>query len=181
MSMKQTDSHIVWNGRSWQLHVHTVEFSDGSTMERGAIRHPGAVVLVPILSMGADPELLMLRQYRHVLDETIIELPAGTRGWNEDWLLCAQRELREETGYRANTFTKLGQIWPTPGLSDELMMLYLATELTPDPLPVDADEQIEIQSFRLSELLQMVDNGRIQDAKTMIGIWKTAVSLNFSL
>ena len=150
-------------------------------MERGAIRHPGAVVLVPVLSMGDDPELLMLRQYRHVLDETIIELPAGTCGWDEEWLLCAQRELREETGYRAETFTKLGQIWPAPGLSDELMMLYLATELTPDPLPADADEQIEVQPFRLSALVQMINDGRIQDAKTMIGVWKTAVNLKFPL
>ncbi|MCP4421276.1 MAG: hypothetical protein GY805_32090 [Chloroflexi bacterium] len=93
MNIKKTDSLVVWDGPSWQLQVHTVEFANGEKMDRGAIRHPGAVVIVPILHMGDDPELLMLRQYRHVLDEIIVELPAGTRGWDEDWRLCAQREL----------------------------------------------------------------------------------------
>ena len=116
----------------------------------------------------------MLRQYRHVLDQTILELPAGTRDWDEDWLTCAQRELREETGYRAEKFTPLGHIWPAPGISDELMHLYLAEILTPDPLPGDEDEAIEVTPMLLNDLVEMAWNGRMQDAKSVVGILRTA-------
>jgi ADP-ribose pyrophosphatase len=121
----------------------------------------------------------MLRQFRHALDETILELPAGTRGWDEDWLVCAQRELREETGHRAKNFIPLGEIWPTPGLSNELMRLYLAVELQPDPLPQDADEEIEVVVIPLLELVKMAGDGRIRDAKSIIGILRAAQQLHF--
>jgi ADP-ribose pyrophosphatase len=116
----------------------------------------------------------MLRQYRHVLNETILELPAGTRGWDEDWLACAQRELREETGHRAEKFTPLGQLWPAPGISDELMQLYLVENLSSAPLPGDEDEQIELTPMPLADLVEMAWNGRLQDAKSVVGILRTA-------
>ena len=106
-----------------------------------------------------------------------MELPAGTRGWDEDWLLCAQRELQEETGYRADTLTPLGEIWPAPGSSNELMKLYLATGLHADPLPADADEEIVVQPMLLAELVQMAQNGRIRDAKSVVGLWRAALAV----
>ncbi len=109
-----------------------------------------------------------------------MELPAGTRGWQEDWLVCAQRELREETGQRAEKLTDLGEIWPAPGLSNERMRLYVAQELSADPLPGDADEQIEVTPMLLSELVTMTYDGRIQDAKSIVGILKTAAFLQTS-
>ena len=141
--VKKIASKPVWQqGDSWRLRLDTLQLPDGRTLEKAAVEHPGAVVLVPLWPSVNGPEVLMLRQYRHVLDQTILELPAGTRGWEEDWLACAQRELREETGHRAAKFTPLGQIWPAPGISDELMQLYLAEELTPAPLPVDEDVEM---------------------------------------
>jgi ADP-ribose pyrophosphatase len=119
----------------------------------------------------------MISQYRRAIDRQILELPAGTRGWDEAWLTCAQRELREETGLRAATFTSLGEIWPTPGISDELMHLYLAETLTPDPLPGDIDEQISLAPRPLVECLQMAQDGRLQDAKSIVGIMRAAVYL----
>ena len=101
-------------------------------------------------------------------------MPAGTRGWDEDWLVCAQRELREETGHRAETFTPLGQLWPAPGISDELMQLYLAETLSLAPLPGDEDEAIELTPMPLAELVEMAWNGRLQDAKSVVGILRTA-------
>jgi len=172
------NTRLVWDGPSWRFNVETLLLSDGSTLERGKIAHPGAVVLVPVLATENVPIIVMIRQYRHVLNQTIWELPAGTRSWDEAWLLCAQRELQEETGYRASQFLHLGDIWPTPGLSDELMKLYLATDLSLDPLPADVDEEIEVVPMPLDVLMQMVQNGRIQDAKTIIGLWKTAVLYN---
>lgn len=112
----------------------------------------------------------MLYQYRLALDQWIVELPAGTREAGEDWLLCAQRELREETGYRATRWTTLGEVWPAPGLSNEMMSIYLAQDLIADPLAADPDEQLEVRPLPLSELITMAYDGRLRDAKSIIGI-----------
>ena len=174
------NSDIVWQkAGSWRLRVATAVLPDKTTQQQAAIDHPGAVVLVPLQDGPDGPELLMLRQYRHALDQTILELPAGTRGWDEAWLICAQRELREETGHRAESFTLLGEIWPTPGLSNELMRIYLATGLQPDPLPQDVDEEIELVALSLAELVTMAGDGRIRDAKSIIGILRAAQQLKF--
>lgn len=178
--MSEQNSFIAWQkAGSWRLRVETAVFPDNSTQERAFIEHPGAVVLVPLREGPDGPEILILRQYRRALDETILELPAGTRGWDEDWLVCAQRELREETGHRAETFVPLGEIWPAPGLSNELMCLYLATGLQSDPLPQDEDEEIEVAPMPLAELVKMAGDGRIRDAKSIIGIFRAARQLNF--
>lgn len=178
--MKPKQSEIVWWGDSWHFWQHELALPDGRLLRKGTIDHPGAVVLIPLRDAGTGPEILMLRQYRLALNQTILELPAGTRGWQEDWLACAQRELREETGFRAGHFHFLREFWPTPGLSNERMRLYLATELQPDPLPGDPDEEIELHSLPLSQLLRMAADGRLQDAKSLIGVWATAAFLNKS-
>ena len=173
--IKRTHSEPLWQQEdSWRLRLDRLQLPNGRIVEKGAIEHPGAVVLVPIRPSANGPEVLMLRQYRHVLDQVILELPAGTRGWEEPWLACAQRELREETEHRAEKFTSLGQIWPAPGLSDELMQLFLAEALTPAPLPGDEDEAIELTPLPLAELVEMCWNGRLQDAKSVVGILRTA-------
>lgn len=173
--IKRTHSEPLWQQEdSWRLRLDRLQLPNGRIVEKGAIEHPGAVVLVPIRPSANGPEVLMLRQYRHVLDQVILELPAGTRGWEEPWLACAQRELREETEHRAEKFTSLGQIWPAPGLSDELMQLFLAEELTRAPLPGDEDEAIEVTPMPLAELVEMAWNGRLQDAKSVVGILRTA-------
>lgn len=175
--MKITNSRQIWAGDSWRLRVDTLTGANGRTLEKGIIEHPGAVVLIPLLPNG---DVLMIRQYRHAIKQTILELPAGTRGWDEDWLACGQRELREETGHRADQLTRLGQIWPAPGLSSELMALFLAEGLHPDPLPQDDDEEIEVTPLPLADLLPMARDGRLHDAKTIIGIWHTAVHLGMT-
>lgn len=176
--MKTTRSDIIWQGTSWRFRVAELEAPNGERVTKGVIEHPGAVVLVPLREGDSGPEVLMLRQYRLALGRTILELPAGTRGWDEDWLICAQRELREETGFRAAAFHFLGEFWPLPGISNELMRLYLATDLQADPLPGDLDEEIELAPMPLAELVGMAQDGRLHDAKSMIGVWQTAVFLN---
>lgn len=169
--VKRVSSKLLWQQESsWRLRLDVLQLANGRSTEKAAVEHPGSVVLVPVRPSANGTEVLMLRQFRHVLNQTIMELPAGTRGWEEDWLTCAQRELREETGYRAAKFIPLGQMWPAPGISDELMQLYLAESLTPDPLPGDEDEQIEILPMLLADLVEMAQNGRLQDAKSIIGI-----------
>lgn len=168
------DARIIWHGRSWRLRVEPYALPDGSVIERGFVEHPGSVVLIPINNTPTGPVVLMLHQYRAALQKTILELPAGTREWDEDWLACAQRELQEETGYRADSFTPLGEVWPAPGVSNECMKLYLATGLHADPLPADVDEEIVVQPMPLSELLQMAQDGRMHDAKSIVGLWRAA-------
>ena len=173
--IKKIDSQSLWQQEdSWRLRLDTLQLPNGRTLTKAAVEHPGSVVLVPVRPSVNGPEILMLRQYRHVLDQTILELPAGTREWGEAWLACAQRELREETGHRAEKFTALGQIWPAPGISDELMQLYLAEELSPAPLPGDEDEAIDLSPMPLAELVEMAWNGRLQDAKSIVGLLRTA-------
>ncbi len=151
---------IIWEKTgSWRLEVNEAG--------QAAVRHPGAVVLLPLPTAET---VLLLRQYRHALGQTIWELPAGTRGWEEDWLACAQRELREETGFQAAEFTHLGDVWPAPGISDELMRLYSAHHLTTAPLPPDADEEIEVVELPLAEARAMAADGRIRDGKTIIAL-----------
>ena len=179
--LKRESFRTAWQGSSWRLRVETVILPDGSTLERGVVEHPGSVVMVPLRHSSSDLEVLMLRQYRHVVDEVVLELPAGTRGWDEDWLACAQRELREEAGYRAQTLIPLGEIWPAPGISTEVMALYLATELSLDPLAADLDEELEVQPMPLAELIAMAQDGRLQDAKSTVGILRAAVYLNYNL
>jgi ADP-ribose pyrophosphatase len=172
--MPDDNPRLQWQGPSWRLWVHTLRRDDGRYVEKGIIEHPGAVVLIPLQDDGT---VYMLRQYRLALDETILELPAGTRGWEEPWLACAQRELREETGYRAASLTPLGSVWPAPGYSDEQLRFYLARELSRDPLQPDFDEIIDLQPLSLPRLEVMAHAGQLQDAKSIVGILRAAIYL----
>lgn len=171
-----TTGDIVWAGSAWRLRVRTLTHVDGSQEEKGVIEHPGGVVLVPLLPAG---DVVMLRQYRASLRQTILELPAGTRGWDEPWLTCAQRELREETGYRATVFTPLGEAWPAPGYSNEVLRFYLASDLALDPLPGDLDEQIDLHPLAPAEILAMARDGRLRDAKSVVGILRAAAHVGW--
>ena len=171
--MDLQQSRIVWEGK-WRVRVDTFRLADGRVYERGVIDHPGAVVVVPLLPGDDGPQVLMLRQYRPALDLTILELPAGTREPDEPWLLCAQRELREETGQRAATFAALGEVWAAPGLTNERMAVFLAEGLSGDPLPMDEDEQIAVEPWPLAELVAMALDGRLDDAKSVVGILRAA-------
>lgn len=172
--MEHLHSRIVWEGK-WRVRVDTYRLDDGRLYERGTIEHPGAVVLAPLqVDDAGNAQLLMLRQFRHALGKTILELPAGTREADESWLACAQRELQEETGYRAETFHPLGEIWPAPGVSNERMALYVATGLVVDPRPMDADEEIVVELWPLASLVAMALDGRLEDAKSVVAILRTA-------
>ncbi len=170
MSNRTREGSIKWQGDAWRLQVFYIEAPDGRIVEKGVIEHPGSVVIVPLL----DDQVLMLRQYRLSFDDVILELPAGTREHGEDWLTCAQREIREESGYQAEKWHLIGHLWPAPGLTDEQMAIYLATELTPAPLEADFDEEIEVVTFPLAELIKMALDGRLQDAKSVVAILRTA-------
>ena len=173
LTLKEEASRIEWQGDSWRLRVVNLRLPDGSTLEKEVIDHTGSVVVVPF----QGDQILMIRQYRLSLGETILELPAGTREEGEEWMACAQRELQEEAGCRAEKWQPLGKIWPAPGLTNELMAVYLAQELSADPLPADADEQIEVVSLPIQKVVTMALDGRLQDAKSIVAILRAIAYL----
>ncbi len=157
----------IFEGKMIRLRVDTVALPNGETATREVIEHPGAVAVIALTRQG---DLLMVRQYRHATGETLLEIPAGKRDQGENPLACAQRELEEETGYRAQQWETLFSYFSTPGFSDELLYLMMATGLEQGEAHTDDEEFIEVVTVPVAEALQMVYRGEIRDAKSIIGI-----------
>jgi ADP-ribose pyrophosphatase len=136
-------------------------------VQRDVIRHSGAVTIIPVVDAN---HICLIRNYRVAVDETLIELPAGTLEPGEDPQQTAERELIEETGYRAASCRLIHEFYLSPGILDEKMQLFLATGLTPGEACREPGEQIENLVVSWEEALQLVGSGKIRDAKTMIGI-----------
>jgi ADP-ribose pyrophosphatase len=162
----------VFTGRIISLDIDTVQFPNGNVGELEMIRHPGASAVLPFLDPmdAADPRVLLIRQYRHATGDYLWEIPAGRRDGDETPEATAERELREETGYRARHFQRLTSIWTTPGFTDEVIHLFVATELTPGQDALEADEVLAVHEKRWGEVLEMVRNGTITDTKTLNAI-----------
>lgn len=131
------------------------------------VRHPGSTAVVALFD---DNTVLMERQYRHAVKDYLLEIPAGTMEPNELPLDCARRELEEETGYTAAKFIELSQVLILPSYSDEKIYVYLAHDLILSQQNLDKDEVIEIVKYPLEDTLNMVDDGQITDALTILGL-----------
>jgi ADP-ribose pyrophosphatase len=146
----------------------TIRFPDGHEAQRVVARHPGAVALVVV---DEDGRWLLVRQYRHPAGREMLEVPAGTTHDGETPHETAAREVREETGYAAGRLERLGGTWMAPGYCTEYITYFLATDLTHDPLPQDADEYIdEPVRMTLDEVAAAIDGGLIDDAKTVVAL-----------
>ncbi|MFO0801004.1 MAG: NUDIX hydrolase [Gemmataceae bacterium] len=158
---------IVFTGRRVSVAIDTFTAADGSTVRRDFIMHPGAVVILPVL----DAEnVVLLRNHRWVVGETLWEVPAGTREPNEPLEDCAKRELAEETGYTAAKWTYLGFLYASPGVMNEQLHLFVAEELTPGPMALEADEQLEPVTVPLAAAVRMCLSGEVKDAKTITSL-----------
>lgn len=157
-----------YSGNIINVNRATVLLPNGKQATRDIVRHPGASVVVPITEDGG---LLLVEQYRKPCEMISLELPAGKLDEGESPETCAIRELREETGYVAKKLHKALSIHSTPGFSDEMLHLYVAVGLTEGVSSPDEDEFISCRKYPLEECIRMVEEGRITDAKTIIGIF----------
>jgi ADP-ribose pyrophosphatase len=140
---------------------------DGRGHARQIIRHPGAAVVLPVLD---DGRVVLIRNYRIAVEQTLVELPAGTLDPGEEPLETAGRELAEETGYRAGTLELLAVFYSSPGILDERMHLFLATGLAPGEPNLQGGEQIETLVLPWRHAMDMVRSGAIRDGKTVAGL-----------
>ncbi len=167
------DSKKIFEGRVFDVTVDTVR-EDGQTYIREVVHHPGSAVILPAFDDGT---IALVRQYRHPAVKYLLELPAGTLNDQERPEDGAARELEEELGVRAGRLEKLSEFFVSPGFCEEKMWLYLATDLTETTQRLEDDEFIEIVRVPIDRALQMISEGEIEDAKTIIGLLLAAPRL----
>ena len=160
---------IIRHGRVFDITLENVSLPNGARIDMEVIRHPGAAA---IAALTDQREILMLRQYRHAVGTYWWEIPAGTFNGREDPLACAQRELAEETGYSARRWEPLGAVTPVPGYSDERIHIFLAKELDRSAPHLDFDEIIEVHPLPLDQVVKMIVEGGIEDAKTITAVFR---------
>jgi ADP-ribose pyrophosphatase len=162
------DSHVVYEGRVFSLRQDRLRMPDGRLIQLDIVSHNGAVTVLPV---DADGQIWFIRQYRHATGEELLELPAGAAEASEDPWASAQRELREETGMAAAHLERIGGFFLAPGYSTEYMHVYLATGLTPSPLPQDEDELLRIEKISARHAMRLAEEGVLQDSKSLIALF----------
>jgi len=167
MEEKRIDSRTIYKGRIVNLRVDTVLLPNGKNAQREIVEHPGAVVIIPVLD---DEKIVMVKQYRAAVGKVLLELPAGTIEKREDPYECAVRELEEETGFTAEKLKPLLTFYPSPGICSEIMYLFMADKLKKSKSSPDPDEFLRSVELEISEIINMINAGRIEDGKTLVGI-----------
>ena len=170
------DSTKVFSGRVFEVTVDTVREGD-KTYVREVVHHRGSAVMVPAFDDGT---IALVRQYRHPAVKYLLELPAGTLNDKERPEEGAARELEEELGVVAGKLEKLCEFFVSPGFCEEKMWLYLATDLKPTKQRLEDDELIEVVRLPIDRALQMITDGEIEDAKTIIGLLLAAPRIGLS-
>lgn len=165
-------SRLIYRGRVIDLQIDSVRYPDGSTGELEIVRHSGAAAVVALADAlhAADPRLLLVRQYRYAAGGYLYEIPAGRLDEGESPESCARRELREETGYGARSLRPLTTIYTTPGFTDEKIHLFVGEGLERGEAKSERDEFLEVRLLRLSQVLEMIGQGAVVDAKTVVGV-----------
>lgn len=169
MELSETtiETKEIFTGRIIKVRVDTVRLPDGRQSTREVVEHAGAVAVVAV---DNDNNIIMVRQYRKPVEKILLEIPAGTMEKDEDPLVCAQRELKEETGFTAKHWKKILSYYSAPGFTDEYLHLYLASGLIGGEIELDEDEFVETIRLPLPEAYRMIAEGRIADGKSIIGI-----------
>ncbi len=168
MAERTVDSRIGFDGRLLRLRVDTVATDGGRTTTREVVEHPGAVA---ILAWDGE-RIALVRQWRHPAERDLLEVPAGTLDPGEERFATARRELAEEVEVAADEWVEGPSFFTAPGFCTEYMTLYLATGLHPAPgAGHDDDEELEVVRMTLPEAIAAIDDGRIEDAKSIAAIF----------
>ncbi len=171
LDVEVVSSTLSYEGPLFRVYTDNI-VEKGRDLTRDVIRHNGSVVILAMddAKSKRDPLIVMERQYRHAAREFLLEVPAGKMEEGEDALAAAKRELLEETGFKAKRWRKMIRYFASPGFLGEFMQVFLAQGLTLGDAQPEYDEQIEIEMMPLSRLLKMIDEGKIQDGKTLISV-----------
>ncbi|USG63605.1 NUDIX hydrolase [Brevibacillus ruminantium] len=165
---KTLSTQQIFEGKVIKLRVDEVLLPNGKTAKREIVNHQGAVAVMALTDEG---KLVAVRQFRKPLERAIVELPAGKLEPGEEPLACAIRELKEETGYEAETFTHLSLFYTSPGFADELLHLFVATGLKKGESQPDEDEFVDVVELTLEEARELHRSGEIGDAKTVVALF----------
>lgn len=165
-------SKLAYKGPLFNVYTDYVKEPGKDSMRRDVIRHNGSVVILAVDNSKSkrDPWIVMERQYRHAAGQYLWELPAGKLEEGENHVLGAKRELLEETGYSARKWSKLVRYYASPGFLGEWMQVFLAEGLVAGEAQPEEDEFIDFRLVKMSEILQMIDEGKIMDGKTLISV-----------
>lgn len=166
MEAERKTGKVLYSGARFRVE-RVLEEIAGETRERDVVRHPGATVVLPVLD---DGRVVLVEQHRTAVGHSLLELPAGTLESGEDPEAAARRELQEETGYVAGNLIPMVNIFPAPGLTDERMHIYLATELTPGEPDPDPGEHIDVKTLTVEDVRQRILRREIIDGKTLCGL-----------
>lgn len=164
------ERQLIHRGKKFDFEMVAFTNDAGRRVEREVVRHPGAVVILPLVVVDGVASIVMIRNSRFTLDQTLWELPAGTREAGEEPSATALRELTEETGFEADAVEPLAAFYTTPGMTDELMHAFVARDLRAASTRLEEDERIEPRVVPVHEVVSMVDRGEIVDGKSMVTI-----------
>ena len=164
-------SERIYDGKIISLRIDHVRLPDGDLHKREIVEHRGAVAMV---ALDEEEHIYLVRQYRSATQRVLLEIPAGTLEAGEEPLVTAERELQEEIGMFPASLEPLGTFYLAPGYSDERIHLFLARQLRPASLPADSDEDISVERMPLAEGLRLIDEGAVEDAKTIAGLLRVA-------
>jgi len=166
------NSTRLFEGKVINLRRDEVELPNGKIGTREVVEHPGAVAVVPLTKEG---NVILVRQFRHPVQQIMLEVPAGKLDAGEEPEACARRELAEETGFAANNLRKLISMYTTPGFSNEIIHLYLAEGLVKSDKRPDDDEFIHTQTYTPAQIHAMIASGEICDAKSLVALFLAGI------
>ena len=172
---KTLKENVIYEGRIITLHVDDIELPDGSKAIREVVEHSGGVCVVAV---DDEINIYMVRQFRYAIGRAVLEIPAGKLEKGEDPLEAAKRELSEETGFTAEKWLSLGEMYPTPGYCSEKLYVYLARNLAAGEAHLDDGEILTAEKMKLSDVVKMIMDCKISDAKTVFGVLKADKLLN---